>query len=84
MAISHPVIFFNKEQIMWRVFFCLMVVLVATATPKELLKFTISSYVLPDKKLSMELDVVTPRTPGSYPPILFVTGIAGLTPSVFQ
>ena len=39
---------------------------------------------MPDKKLSMELDVVTPRTPGSYPPMLFVTGIEGLTPSVFQ
>lgn len=32
----------------------------------------------------MELDVVTPRTPNSYPAVLFLTGMAGLTPSVCQ
>lgn len=32
----------------------------------------------------MELDVVTPRTPGNYPAIVFLTGLSGLAPSVFQ
>jgi len=32
----------------------------------------------------MELDVVSPRTPNSYPSILYLTGLAGLTPSYFQ
>lgn len=32
----------------------------------------------------MQLDVVSPRTPNSYPPILYLTGLAGLTPSYFQ
>ena len=62
----------------------LLLICLASSISKELIKFTISSYLMPDKKLSMELDVVTPRTPGSYPPMLFVTGIEGLTPSVFQ
>lgn len=53
----------------------LLLICLASSISKELIKFTISSYLMPDKKLSMELDVVTPRTPGSYPPMLFVTGI---------
>jgi hypothetical protein len=32
----------------------------------------------------MELDVVSPRTPNSYPAILYLTELAGLTPSYFQ
>lgn len=32
----------------------------------------------------MELDVVAPRTPSKYPAVLFLTGMAGLTPSVCQ
>lgn len=56
----------------------------ALSTPYELIKFSISSYLLPNKNLEMQLDIVTPRTPNSYPPILYLTGLAGLTPSYFQ
>lgn len=69
---------------------CLLVCLLLLAaanthlTAHELIKFTVSSYILPDKKLSMELDVVTPRTPASYPTILYMTGLSGLLPSFFQ
>jgi hypothetical protein len=52
--------------------------------PRELIKFSISSYILPDKTLSMELDVVAPRSPQKYPAILYVTGLSGLLPSYFQ
>lgn len=58
--------------------------LTISVTPKELVKFTLSSYILPDKSLSMELSVVTPRTPGEYPVILFMTGLEGVIPAVFQ
>jgi hypothetical protein len=54
------------------------------SAPYELIKFTISSYIIPNKNLQMEMDVVTPRTPNSYPAILYLTGLAGLTPSYFQ
>ena len=62
----------------------LLFVILTNSASKELIKFTISSYILPNKELEMQLDVTTPRTPGHYAPVLFVTGIAGLTPSMFQ
>jgi hypothetical protein len=47
--------------------FCLLLTLIAlpevTSAPHELIKFTIGAYILPDKSLSMELDVVAPRSP---------------------
>ena len=55
-----------------------------TSTPKELTKFSISSYILPNKVLEMQLDVVVPRSPNTYPVILFITGLSGLTPDYFQ
>ena len=60
----------------------LLVVTVSSA--KELIQFSLSSYILPDKKLEMELDVVTPRSPTQYPVIVFLTGLSGLAPSAFQ
>ena len=48
------------------------------------MKFTISSYILPDKKLQMELDVTTPKSPNEYPVIIYMTGLSGLTPSFTQ
>jgi hypothetical protein len=63
----------------------LTVLLICVATvPKELIKFTVSSYILPDKKLEMQLDVVAPRLPDIYPVIFFVTGLSGVAPSYFQ
>lgn len=59
-------------------------IVTAMTLPHELIKFTISSYILPDKTLSMELDVVAPRSPQKYPAILYVTGLSGLLPSYFQ
>lgn len=32
----------------------------------------------------MQLDVVVPRSPNTYPVILFITGLSGLTPDYFQ
>ena len=32
----------------------------------------------------MQLDVVAPRLPDTYPVILFVTGLSGVAPSYFQ
>jgi hypothetical protein len=61
-----------------------ILLLVALAYSQELVKFTISSYILPDKKLEMELDVSTPRSPAEYSVILYMTGLAGLTPSFTQ
>ena len=65
------------------VFLIVLIVCVAAA-PKELIKFTVSSYILPDKKLEMQLDVTAPRLPDNYPVILFVTGLSGVAPSFFQ
>lgn len=62
----------------------LLLITLALSAPYELIKFTISSYIMPNKNLQMEMDVVSPRTPNSYPPILYLTGLAGLTPSYFQ
>jgi hypothetical protein len=41
----------------------------------ELAKFSVSSYILPDKKLEMQLDITVPRLPDTYPVILMVTGL---------
>jgi hypothetical protein len=62
----------------------LVLILATSAVSKEIVKFTISSYILPNKELEMELDVVIPRTPSSYPVILYLTGMAGVLPSYFQ
>jgi hypothetical protein len=37
--------------------------LVGAVLSQELIKFSLSSYILPDKKLEMELDVSAPRSP---------------------
>lgn len=47
----------------------------AYGEPRELSKFHVSSYVMPEKKLHMELDIAVPRVPDIYPVILFVTGL---------
>lgn len=65
-------------QLIW------MLALIAAASSQELMKFTLSSYILPDKKLEMELDVSTPRSPSDYALILYMTGMSGLTPSFTQ
>ena len=62
----------------------LIATLLSSAAAKEIVKFTISSYILPNKQLEMELDVVVPRTPNSYPTVLYITGLSGLLPSYFQ
>ena len=59
-------------------------IITVSSAPKELIEFSLSSYILPDKKLEMELNVITPRSSGEYPVILFMTGLAGLLPAVFQ
>lgn len=45
------------------------------AAPKDIVHFVLSSYILPNKTLSMELDVTSPRTPGNYPAVLYLTGL---------
>lgn len=67
-----------------KVILILAFIVIINAAPKELTKFTISSYILPDKQLSMELDVTVPRTPNNYPVILYLTGLSGVLPSFFQ
>lgn len=67
-----------------KILFVLLLVVAANSSAKELVKFTISSYILPDKQLSMELDVAVPRNPASYPVILYLTGLSGVLPSFFQ
>ena len=64
---------------------CVCILGLARESPNlEITKFTISSYVLPNKTLEMELDIVAPKSPGSYPAILYVTGLEGIAPSFFQ
>lgn len=65
-------------QIAW------ILALIGAVMCQDLIKFTLSSYILPDKKLEMELDVSSPRTPSEYSVILYMTGMSGLTPSFTQ
>ena len=58
--------------------------LLSIAGQTELVKFSVSSFIMPDKNLSMQLDVVVPSEKGNYPTIVFITGVAGMTPAVFQ
>ncbi len=58
--------------------------LVGIVLTQDIVKFSLSSYILPDKKLEMELDVSTPRSPSDYSVILYMTGMSGLTPSFTQ
>lgn len=67
-----------------RILIRLLLICYVLSAPYELIKFTVSSYIMPNKNLQMEMDVVAPRTPNSYPAILYLTGLAGLTPSYFQ
>ena len=64
--------------------FLVLLATINTVSTKELLKFTISSYILPNKQLEMELDIVTPRVANNYPVMIFLTGLSGLAPSFFQ
>ena len=74
----------DKENKMHLVLPLAMLIITVATLPRELIKFSISSYILPDKTLSMELDVVAPRSPQKYPAILYMTGLSGLLPSYFQ
>jgi hypothetical protein len=58
--------------------------LVGIVLTQDIVKFSLSSYILPDKKLEMELDVSSPRSPSDYSVILYMTGMSGLTPSFTQ
>ena len=58
--------------------------LVGVVLTQDIVKFSLSSYILPDKKLEMELDVSSPRSPSDYSVILYMTGMSGLTPSFTQ
>ena len=58
--------------------------LLQLATSVDITHFVLSSYLIPDKKLQMELDVTTPRVPGSYPVALFLTGVEGLAPASYH
>ncbi len=51
-----------------------MCILIASVACQELIKFSISSYILPDKKLEMELDVTSPRISNEYPVMLHTIG----------
>lgn len=64
------------------ILYSLIIAIVASA-PYQIVKFTLSSYILPDKSLKMEIDVRAPRTPGTYPTIVYMTGLEGLIPSAF-
>ena len=67
-----------------KILFAITLIMLVNSVSKELVKFTVSSYILPNKDLEMQLDVVTPRSPGSYPVILYLTGLSGIAPEVFQ
>jgi hypothetical protein len=61
--------------------FCVTVITVASCfSIGNITQFKISSYLLPNKTLPMELSIVSPTVKGSYPVILFLTGLSGLTP----
>jgi hypothetical protein len=47
-------------------------------------RIKISNYLLPNKTLNMEMDIVLPIVKGSYPAVLFLTGLSGLTPEFMQ
>jgi hypothetical protein len=47
-------------------------------------RIKISNYLLPNKTLNMEMDIVLPSVKGSYPAVLFLTGLSGLTPEFMQ
>ena len=50
----------------------------------ETVHFAVSSYIRPDKSLQMELDVTAPKTPGTYPTMLYLSGLEGVAPNWFQ
>lgn len=70
---------------MLRVCLCLLLLVsLGTSAPSDIATFKLSSFVRPDKTLEMELDVAVPKAPGSYPVILFLTGLSGLAPAYME
>lgn len=68
---------------------CFVLLVAATVAAKEvqasnITRIKISSYILPNKTLNMEMDVVMPTVHGNYPAILFLTGLSGLAPEFMQ
>jgi hypothetical protein len=55
--------------------FLATILMVDTVSSSELIKFKLSSYLLPNKEISMALDVVIPRSAGTYPVIIYLTGL---------
>ena len=58
--------------------------LLQLACSVDITHFVLSSYLIPNKNLKMELDVTTPRTMGDYPVVLYLTGVEGLAPASYQ
>lgn len=77
-------IYLSKLKMILALFLVALILPIASSSPRELIKFSIGAYILPDKTLEMELDVIAPRSPNSYPAILYLTGLSGLLPSKFQ
>ena len=76
----------TRSELCCRILVYLLLGLVAADQQKttNITRIKISSYILPNKTLNMEMDVVMPTAKGTYPAILFLTGLSGLAPEFMQ
>ena len=52
-----------------------LIITIVSSAPQQLVKFTLSSYLLPDKSLKMEIAVRAPKAPGNYTTLVYMTGL---------
>lgn len=57
-----------------------MLLIGGTHQATNITRTKISSYILPNKTLNIEMDIVMPIAKGNYPAILFLTGLSGIAP----
>lgn len=58
----------------------LVLCIVFTHQATNITRTKISSYILPNKTLNMEMDIIMPTVKGTYPTFMFLTGLSGIAP----
>lgn len=79
MIISTLTLMLHQKNMLLTLIFLLSITKFSSTGPVN--HWSISDIFIPDKSVHFRLDIYSPTTPGSYPVLIYLTGLAGLVPT---